>query len=191
MNLFNRSKQNPERTRAAVDQPATSSDKSAWRACIKLLRFLTQLSDRIWKVTFTLLRAILIIFALVLFIAIFWRVFDWPGANWINGWLGTSWLATAVKWKTIRLYLSDLSVLVLVLGVYFAYKTARASEKAAKAQQQTMQLQQKANDDRMYNEAIANLDHQSNNVRSGGIHALDRLAKSNETYLLSIVEIFV
>ena len=138
------------------------------------------------KVNFKLLRIILDVLvvllatlALVLFIAIFWNFFDWPGKGSINDWLGISNLETKITWETIN---QALFGLVLIVGIYVAYRRALALEETAHAQHD-------ANEQKMFSEATENLGHQTASVRLGGIYALDRLARSNEGYLVSIVEI--
>ena len=156
MNLFNRIKRNPERTRAAFYQHATSLVKKARKARIELLL------------------GFLAVLASVLFIAILWRGFDWPGANWVDCWLGTSQLE-APKWEAIKTLSQALFGTAIAFGIYVAYRRVLASDNA--------------NEQQVFNEATAKLGDGSASVRLGGIYALDKLAGSNKDYLTRIAEI--
>ena len=170
--------------RDTVDQPKTSLVKKAWEARIELfLGFLGGL-------------------AFVLFIAILYRGFVGPEANWMDDWLGTSQLE-APKWETIKILGQSLLGLGAIIGIYAAYRrasgieaaadaqkeTAQAQQETAEAQHKTAQAQHDANEQKMFNDATAKLGDKSPSVRLGGIYALDTLARSNEAYLVRIVKI--
>ena len=176
------------RTRAAVYRgyrSVISSSKRAWKTFIKQRWVLFILSGEwIWRNDFKLLRVTLAVLAFILSIAILWHVFDVPGANWIDDRLGT-----ATKLETIKILAQALFGLVIIFGLYVAYRRALASDKTAEAHRRTAKTQQVANEQQRYNEAIAKLDDQSPSVWRGGIYALDILARSNEAYLVSIADI--
>ena len=193
--------------RDTVDQPANSSDRSAWKNHIKRWGLFILSGEWIWRNDFKSLRVTLAIFAFILFVAILCRGFGGPEANWIDGWLGTSQLE-APKWETIKILGQALLGLGAIIGIYAAYRRASGIEAAAKAQQETAQAQKKtaeaqhktaqaqhdANEQKMFNDATAKLGDKSASVRLGGIYALDKLAKlhlerSNQDDLASIVEI--
>ena len=107
---------------AAVYQPATSSDKRAWRARIKPWgSCISSCGKSVFKFLCVTLVVISVILAVVLFIAILWRGFDWRGADWIDYWLGTSHLAAEAKWETIKTLGQGLLGLGLIVGIYVAY----------------------------------------------------------------------
>ena len=168
---------------AVAYRSAILLDKSAWKNRIKQWG-LSILS--VGKTVFELLCIIVVLISAVLavafFIAIFWYIFDWQRPDWIDGWLGTSDLATAIKWEAIKTLGQALLGLGLIVGIYVAYSRALASEEISKAQHN-------ANEQKMFNEATAKLGDESASVRLGGIYALQKLAESNKNYLASIAEI--
>ena len=173
-------KQYLTRTPAAVDQPATSSDKSAWKAPIK--RWGSRISPG-GKAAFEFLHAsfvvISLVLAFVLFVAILGRIFDESEVNWIDCWLGTSHLAAKAKLETIKILGQGLGV---IIGIYVVYRRARASDKIAQAHHN-------ANEQKLFNDANTKLAHKSDIVRLGGIYALQELAESNKNYLARITKI--
>ena len=181
MTFLLRIKQYLARPRTAayrIYRSAISLGKRAWENHIKRWGTII-LSGETWRSAFKLL---LVILALVLFIAIFWRIFDGPGANWIDG-----WLKTAAKGETITILGIFLSAVLTIIGFLFTPKKARAAEETSK-------VQHDANEQQMFNDATAKLGNDSSSVRIGGIYALDKLAKlhlerSNQDDLASIVEI--
>ena len=185
---------------------------SGGKAAFEWLRVF--LSDGIWKVAFKWLRGIfgplallfgpLTIFVLTLLV---WRISAGTEAIWIDHLLGTSGLgeaattnrvaitnnaslgksgleeAATVKWETVKALAQTLFGFGLIIGIYVAYRRALALDKTAEAQHN-------ANEQKMFNDATAKLgDKSAASVRLGGIYALDRLARLNETYLASIKEI--
>ena len=154
---------------------------------------------------------VLFVLLCFLFVLLVGRLFFGPEATWLDCLLGTSDIATAAKRETIKDLAQALFGLILFLGLYIAFRrtraledTAKAQQETAKAQQETTQAQQEtakaqnktaqaqhnANEQKMFNDATAKLgDKSAASVRLGGIYALDRLARLNQTYLASIVEI--
>ena len=161
-----------------VYRSAISSGKRTWENHIKRWGAFILSGEWLWRNDFKLLRVTLAVLAFILSVAILWRVFDWPEANWIDDRLGT-----ATKLETIKILAQALFGLVIIFGLYVAYLRARASDKTAKTQQD-------ANEQQRFNEAIAKLEDQSASVRQGGIYALDVLARLNKkNHLVSIVDI--
>ena len=153
---------------------------------------------------------VLFVLLCFLFVLLVGRLFFGPEATWLDCLLGTSDLEIEAKRETIKDLAQAVFGLILFLGLYIAFRrtraledTAKAQQKTAKAQQETTQAQQEtakaqnktaqaqhnANEQKMFNDATAKLGDKSPSVRLGGIYALDRLARLNETYLASIVEI--
>ena len=151
---------------------------------IERFRVLPRLIDSIWRVAADLARVVFGLLAITLLILLFWRMFARAEAIWIDDLLGTSNLevAATVKWETIKVLAQVLFGPVLIVGIYIVYRKARASEKTAKAQHD-------AYEQKVFNEATAKLGDESASVRLGWIYALDTLARSNEAYLVSVVEI--
>ena len=149
---------------------------ASWmRATInRVYRWAISLSKKARKARIELFLGFLGVLALVLFIAILWRGFDWPGANWIDCWLGTSQLE-APKWEAIKTLAQALFGTAIAFGIYVAYRRVLASDNA--------------NEQQVFNEATAKLGDKSASVRLGGVYALDKLAGSNKDYLTRIAEI--
>ena len=174
-----RIKQYLPRARATVYRVRRSTIsfvKGAWKACPKQGTLFVR-SGEIWKVALKFLPVILVALAILLFIALFWHVFDWPGAKWID-----SWWRTAAKEDTITILGILLTVVLAIIGVLFNPKKTRAPEETSKAQHD-------ANEQQMLSDATEKLGDKSPSVRIGGIYALDTLARSNEPYLVRIVKI--
>ena len=125
---------------------------------------------------------VLFVLLCFLFVLLVGRLFSGPEATWLDCLLGTSDLETAAKRETIKDLAGALFGFIVVLGLYVAFRRTRALE-------DTAQAQHNANEQKLFNDATAKLGDKSPSVRLGGIYALDRLARLNETYLASIVEI--
>ena len=74
------------------------------------------------------------------------------------------------------------TVIAASVGIYVAYRRAKAMEDTAKAGHD-------ANEQKAYNEAVANLGNKNPSVRLGGIYGLFDLAQSNRSKSRNITEI--
>ena len=170
MKFLRNIKQNPGRTRAAIRPSKTKvqgADTTQRNYSILLDKWIPR--GIFWSLCF-------------LFVLLVGRLFSGPEATWLDCLLGTSDLETAAKRETIKDLAGALFGFIVVLGLYVAFRRTRALE-------DTAQAQHNANEQKLFNDATAKLGDKSPSVRLGGIYALDRLARLNETYLASIVEI--
>ena len=120
--------------------------------------------------------------AIVIFVALIMRVFDFGGAQWLDEGLGADGEFNA-KYQTLRSLALVLAGLVGLLGWL-------ASNQRANAMTDSVDAQVKDNENKTFHEAIKHLGDSSASVRLGGIYALYDLALSKpKKRLKNIIEI--